>query len=132
MQTHLTTPHPRHAPAPRGRPPVRLTALAAVKAQGILQDTGDANLRLRVAVRDGGYSGYDYEFTLDDAVNADDLTLHDQGVALVVDAMSYQKLRGASVDWVEDEGGRGFVVVNPWAPTPGACGCGGACACAGA
>ena len=131
MQTMLSDLNGQPSPRSSARSPVRLTAQAAVKAQELLRDAGDHDLQLRVTVRDGGYSGYAYEFALDAVVNADDLTFSDQGIALVIDAMSYQKLRGATIDWVEDANGRGFVVDNPDAPTPGACGCGGACACAG-
>jgi iron-sulfur cluster insertion protein len=44
------------------------------------------------------------------------------GVTLLIDAMSYQYLVGAEIDYVEDINGAQFVIRNPNAVTT--CGCG--------
>jgi Fe-S cluster assembly iron-binding protein IscA len=49
---------------------------------------------------------------------------------VLVDAQSAQHLGGASVDFVEDDRGAGFVVDNPNSPEQAMGGCGsGGCGC---
>jgi iron-sulfur cluster insertion protein len=76
---------------------------------------------LRVFIRGGGCSGFQYGFTFDDA-QADDTVVESAGIKVLVDPMSAQYLSGATVDFVEDLRGSGFVVENPNAVST--CGCG--------
>ncbi len=77
---------------------------------------------LRVAVSGGGCSGFQYGFSFDDTVNADDRTFERDGVKAVVDEASLELLNGAQVDFVEDLGGSAFKITNPNATS--SCGCG--------
>ncbi len=77
---------------------------------------------LRLAVEGGGCSGFQYRFGLADDAETDDIVVETDGVRLVVDAMSLDLVRGATVDYVENLGGAAFKVENPNA-TAG-CGCG--------
>ena len=77
---------------------------------------------LRLAVEGGGCSGFQYRFGLADAPEADDLVTETDGVALVVDAISLDLVRGSAVDFVESLGGSAFQVTNPNAAS--GCGCG--------
>ncbi len=77
---------------------------------------------LRLAVEGGGCSGFQYRFGLADTAETDDIVVETDGVQLVVDAMSLDLVRGATVDYVENLGGAAFKVENPNA-TAG-CGCG--------
>lgn len=77
---------------------------------------------LRLAVEGGGCSGFQYRFGLADAPEADDTIVETEGVRLVVDSMSLDLVRGATVDFVDNLGGSSFKVENPNA-TAG-CGCG--------
>lgn len=77
---------------------------------------------LRLAVDGGGCSGFQYKFALADAVDAEDTIAETDGVRLVVDAISLDLVRGASVDYVESLGGAAFRVTNPVAAS--GCGCG--------
>jgi iron-sulfur cluster insertion protein len=76
---------------------------------------------LRVFIQGGGCSGFQYGFTFDDA-QADDTVVESGGIKVLVDPMSAQYLSGATVDFVEDLRGSGFVVENPNAVST--CGCG--------
>ena len=80
------------------------------------------NLMLRVSVYGGGCSGFQYTFSLDEAVKADDRTVEKQGATLVIDQRSYQYLTGSEVDYTEGLEGAMFVVNNPNATST--CGCG--------
>lgn len=75
----------------------------------------------RVFVEGGGCSGFRYAFVFDDR-SENDTTWVQGGVEVAIDPISMQYLRGATVDFVEDLRGSGFVVNNPNAR--GTCGCG--------
>ncbi len=96
------------------------TAVSRVKTL-ISEETND-KLKLRVFVTGGGCSGFEYGFTFDEDVEEDDTQIEKDGVALLVDALSYQYLIGAVIDYKEDLQGSRFVVTNPNAATT--CGCG--------
>jgi iron-sulfur cluster insertion protein len=77
---------------------------------------------LRLSVEGGGCSGFQYQFGLAEAAEADDLVTETDGVRLVVDPVSLDLVAGCIVDYVESLGGAAFRVENPNA-TAG-CGCG--------
>jgi len=77
---------------------------------------------LRLAVDGGGCSGFQYKFELADTPADDDTAVETDGVQLVVDPVSLDLVRGASVDFVESLGGAAFRVINPQAAS--GCGCG--------
>ena len=76
---------------------------------------------LRVAVRGGGCSGFQYALAFDRAKD-DDHIFEVDGVAVVVDKVSMQFVFGSEVDYVEGLQGAGFQVNNP--NVVAACGCG--------
>lgn len=102
--------------------PIIFTASASAKAKSLIDDEQNSELKLRVYVTGGGCSGFQYGFTFDEKQADDDLVIERDGVALVVDTLSYQYLVGSKVDYREDLDGSRFVVENPNATTT--CGCG--------
>ena len=101
---------------------IQFSARAAGKVRELIDDEGDPNLKLRVFITGGGCSGFSYGFTFDDAAAEDDSVIERDGVTALVDAMSYQYLVGAQIDYKEDLAGAQFVVANPNAAST--CGCG--------
>ncbi len=95
---------------------------AASKVADLIAEEGNPDLKLRVFVQGGGCSGFQYGFTFDEVANDDDTTMTKNGVSLLVDAMSYQYLMGAEIDYKEDLQGAQFVIKNPGASST--CGCG--------
>ena len=95
---------------------------AAAKVRTLIEAEGDDTLRLRVFITGGGCNGFSYGFTFDEDVAEDDAVVENDGVAMVIDAMSYPYLEGSVVDYVEDLSGSQFVVTNPNASST--CGCG--------
>jgi len=77
---------------------------------------------LRLSVDGGGCAGFQYRFGLADEVAPDDIIAVREGVTLVVDPVSLDLVRGATVDFVESLGGSAFQVANPNAAS--GCGCG--------
>ena len=102
--------------------PLLFTDSAAAKVKELIDDEGNAALKLRVFVQGGGCSGFQYGFTFDEEVNEDDTVMEKNGVQLLIDAMSYQYLVGAEIDYKDDLEGSQFVIKNPNATTT--CGCG--------
>jgi len=102
--------------------PLVFSDAAAEKVRKLIEEEGNAELKLRVFVQGGGCSGFQYGFTFDEAVNEDDTTMERNGVTLLIDSMSYQYLVGAEIDYKEDLEGAQFVIRNPNATTT--CGCG--------
>ena len=102
--------------------PLVFTDAAAAKVAALITEEGNPDLKLRVFVQGGGCSGFQYGFTFDEAVNEDDTTMSKNGVSLLIDAMSYQYLIGAEIDYKEDLQGAQFVIRNPNAAST--CGCG--------
>lgn len=107
---------------------INVTKSAADKLYDLLADEGNMNLMLRVFVQGGGCSGFQYGFTFEDVMNDDDFEIMAQtshegySVKIIVDAMSYQYLIGADIDYKEDKMGSQFSIKNPNATTT--CGCG--------
>ena len=103
--------------------PFLFTDSAAAKVADLIAEEGNPDLKLRVFVQGGGCSGFSYGFTFDEIANEDDTTMTKNGVSLLIDAMSYQYLVGAEIDYKDDLDGAQFVIKN----NPGAtstCGCG--------
>ena len=95
---------------------------AAARRVAAIADKQHKPAILRLSVEGGGCSGFQYKFGFADAVEGDDTVAETDGVRLVVDPMSLDLVRGASVDFVESLGGAAFRVENPNAAA--GCGCG--------
>ena len=102
--------------------PIIFSDNAARKVAQLIEEEGNADLKLRVFVQGGGCSGFQYGFNFDEAANEDDTTMVKNGVQLLIDSMSYQYLVGAEIDYKDDLEGAKFVIKNPGATST--CGCG--------
>jgi iron-sulfur cluster insertion protein len=102
--------------------PIIFTTNAASKVSEMIAEEGDAALKLRVYVTGGGCSGFQYSFAFDDQVGEDDTQVVKDGVTLLIDAMSFQYMVGATIDYQEGLEGARFVITNPNATAT--CGCG--------
>jgi iron-sulfur cluster assembly accessory protein len=99
---------------------VTITDTAAEKIRDLVA-ASEADQVLRIAVKGGGCSGFQYALALD-AAKADDHVFDHNGVAVVVDKVSMQFVFGSQVDYVDGLQGAGFTVNNP--NVVAACGCG--------
>ena len=101
---------------------ITLTEKGAEKVQEFL--AGQANSQvsgLRVGVRGGGCSGFQYLLAFDEQRDGDTVVT-EQGINLLVDDASVPYVRGSTIDYVESLQGAGFQVNNP--NVVAACGCG--------
>ncbi|KAL1566150.1 iron-sulfur assembly protein IscA-like 2, mitochondrial [Salvia divinorum] len=87
-----------------------------------LQDEEPSKKLLRLSIEAGGCSGFQYNFSLDDKTNNDDRIFEQDGVKLVIDNISYDFVKGATVDYVDELIRSAFQVsTNPSAV--GGCSC---------
>ena len=101
---------------------ITLTDSAALKVKELLDAEGEPELALRVAVRPGGCSGFQYEMYFDGDVAADDNLQTFGTVKVLVDPASAQLLTGATLDYKNGLQDAGFHITNPNATR--SCGCG--------
>lgn len=101
---------------------VLLTAAAADAVRDLLAKRNLSGYALRVFVSGGGCSGFQYGMALEDNIRPTDLSYEYEDVKLVVDEVSINYLKGATVDFVDDIMGSGFKIENPNAVA--SCGCG--------
>ncbi len=101
---------------------ITLTDNAAAKIKTLIAEEGNTALKLRVFVSGGGCSGFQYGFNFDENVQDGDTVVEHDGVAIVIDPMSFQYLVGSEVDFKVSLEGSIFVINNPNATTT--CGCG--------
>jgi iron-sulfur cluster assembly protein/iron-sulfur cluster insertion protein len=103
-------------------PAITLTDSATSKVAELLQEEGNPELALRVAVRPGGCSGFSYEMFFDSDLADDDVSSNFGAVRVVVDPTSASLLQGSTLDFKDGLQGAGFSINNPNASRT--CGCG--------
>ena len=101
---------------------VRLTENAANQIKTLLTEQPENQGKtLRVYVEGGGCSGMRYEMIFDEKREGDTES-ETFGVPVLIDSVSAEYLRGATVDYSEALTGGGFKILNPKAKQT--CGCG--------
>ena len=100
---------------------VTMSASAARRLAKILSGE-EAGAALRVSVRGGGCSGFQYSFDIDKSRASDDLIVERDGATILIDPVSLEYMAGSEVDFVDDLMGQAFKVKNPNAVA--SCGCG--------
>jgi iron-sulfur cluster assembly accessory protein len=101
---------------------VNLTPSAVEAVKALLLKRNLEGYALRVFVSGGGCSGFQYGMALEGNIRPEDISFEYDGIKVVVDEISIDYLRGASIDYVDDVMGSGFKIENPNAIS--ACGCG--------
>lgn len=121
---------------------ISLTDKAANRLKEIIASKGE-DLALRVMVRPGGCSGFQYGMALERNPRQDDDITTVEGIKVVVDPNSARFLDGSTIDYVDNLMGGGFAINNPNAVSTCGCGqsfrtrqeggspgaCGGGCSC---
>jgi iron-sulfur cluster assembly protein len=102
---------------------ITITDKGAEKVREFLaaQGTDTSAAGLRVGVRGGGCSGFQYQLAFDEA-QPEDQIFEDHGLKLLVDPEALSYVDGSQIDYVDALTGAGFKVENP--NVVAACGCG--------
>jgi iron-sulfur cluster assembly accessory protein len=114
---------------------ITLSTAASDAIKNILTERNLEGYALRVYVAGGGCCSVNFGMALDNNFRDEDTTFAANGVKVVVDEVSIDYLRGATIDFVNDPvRGAGFAVDSPIAHEhahgeEGGCACGGSCSC---
>ena len=102
---------------------ITFTELGAQKVREFLdsQGTDTSSAGLRLGVRGGGCSGFQYQLAFDQQRDGDQV-FEDSGLKILVDQESLPYVHGSSIDYIDQLTGAGFQVNNP--NVVAACGCG--------
>jgi len=102
---------------------ITFSEVGATKVKDFLeqQQADLAVAGLRVGVKGGGCSGFQYQLAFDEQRDGD-VVFEDHGLRILVDGPSLPYVDGSQIDYVEAMTGAGFQVVNP--NVVAACGCG--------
>ena len=100
---------------------IKLTEAAAIEAKKSMEEV--EGKYLRIGVKGGGCSGFEYSLSIDGEYDEQKDTLSNQhGVDVIVDKKSSLYLDGTTLDYYTDISKRGFTFDNPNAVK--SCGCG--------
>ena len=102
---------------------VTITPTAKEKIKELVNEESEEEIvGLRIYVKGGGCSGYQYGMSFESKTDDDDTMIEEDGVKVIVDSQSAPMLNGAEVDYVDSLQGSGFAIKNPQAKST--CGCG--------
>ena len=90
----------------------------ALKQINVLLSKKDKGSFFRIAIKGGGCSGFQYDFSFDKSPQDDDLR-HEN---ILIDKASSDLLKGSEIDYVSELIGEQFKITNP--QTKSSCGCG--------
>ena len=90
----------------------------ALKQINSLLSKKDKGSFFRIAIKGGGCSGFQYEFTFEQSRAEDDLNFEN----ILIDKTSADLLKGSEIDYVSELIGEQFKITNP--QTKSSCGCG--------
>ena len=96
---------------------IKFTDNALKQIQNLLSKKDEGSF-FRIAIKGGGCSGFQYEFTFEQTKNDDDLSFEN----ILVDKTSADLLKDSEVDYVSELMGESFKISNP--QTKSSCGCG--------
>jgi iron-sulfur cluster assembly accessory protein len=110
---------------------VSLSPSAAEVVRGLLKQRNlDESYGLRIFISGQGCSSFQYGMGLENKPGETDTTFDSEGLKVIVDEASMQYMSGATVLYIDDERGKGFLVENPnVAPACSCGGDGGGCGC---
>jgi len=90
----------------------------AIKQINFLLNDKKKGSYFRIAIKGGGCSGFQYDFSFENERKDDDL-MHEK---ILIDKTSADLLKGSEVDYVNELIGESFKISNP--QTKSSCGCG--------
>ena len=96
---------------------IKFTDKALKQIQNLLSKK-DKGSFFRIAIKGGGCSGFQYEFTFDQLKSDDDLSFEN----ILIDKTSADLLKDSEVDYVSELMGESFKISNPQSKS--SCGCG--------
>ena len=96
---------------------IKFTDNALKQINSLLQDKQKGSY-FRIAIKGGGCSGFQYDFSYEIKPDENDLIQNN----ILIDKQSANMLKGSEIDYVEELIGESFKISNP--QTKSSCGCG--------
>ena len=100
---------------------LRIPPTVTDRAFAKIEEASESKI-LRIAVKGGGCSGFQYVFSIVDQINENDHVFEKNQCRVIIDKTSLQFLEGAKIDYSEELIGSSFKISNPNATS--SCGCG--------
>ena len=94
---------------------ITITPAARKQLAEILASQEEKDYCLRLSVTGRGPQGFEYELSMirEHEKPADDIVVESDPITVLVDSESVERLKGSSLDYVEQQGGYGFKIDNP-------------------
>ena len=96
---------------------IKFTDKAIKQINNLLVEKAKGSI-FRIAIKGGGCSGFQYDFSFDTKAEQDDLVFNN----VLIDKKSAELLNGSEVDYVSELIGESFKITNPQIKS--SCGCG--------
>jgi iron-sulfur cluster assembly protein len=94
---------------------ILLTPKAIAEVKNIIAENGldQDEVFLRIGVKPGGCCGFNYSMGLDSNIGPQDSTYEFDNLKVVLDGQTLFYINGTTIDFKDDEEGKGFVFINP-------------------
>jgi len=92
---------------------IKVSDAAAKQVRISLEQMGDAEVPLRIAISVKENGAFHYNMGFDSNINEGDKTFDEKKITFVVDAVSLPLIGGMQMDYVEIEGELQIVFLNP-------------------
>ena len=96
---------------------IKFTDKALKQIENLLSKKDEGSF-FRIAIKGGGCSGFQYDFSFDNKAEQDDIVFNN----VLIDKKSAELLNGSEVDYVSELIGESFKITNPQSKS--SCGCG--------
>ena len=101
---------------------INITESATKQIQNLILNESKSDTFFRIRVNGGGCAGFQYNFTFTDHKEDHDLIIEKNKIKIIIDDISFNLLKGSTIDYVDELIGSSFKINNPQATS--SCGCG--------
>ncbi|MBN1304128.1 MAG: iron-sulfur cluster assembly accessory protein [Anaerolineales bacterium] len=109
---------------------ISITPAAAEAVRNVLTQRNLEGYALRIYIAGNGCKGPQFGMALDNNIKDTDLTIESNGISVVIDDITINYLKDASIDYINDpQYGAGFIVNSPHNQAAGGCSCDSGCSC---
>tara|TARA_B100001013_G_scaffold296008_1_gene196455 strand:+ start:262 stop:594 length:333 start_codon:yes stop_codon:yes gene_type:complete len=101
---------------------ITITEEASKQILSLINKENSSNLYFRIKVDGGGCAGFQYNFTFTDKKDNKDMMFSQYKINVLIDDVSFNLIKGSTLDYVTELIGSSFKINNPQATS--SCGCG--------
>ena len=101
---------------------INITENASKQISHLIENENKTLAFFRIKVEGGGCAGFQYNFTFTEKKEKADLIIKKNNIKILIDDLSYDLVKGSTIDYVNELIGSSFKITNPQATS--SCGCG--------